>query len=236
MSGDSIGRRVVITSPVDVARRPADRPDALPPVELFGAVAARGTVDTVRLVESSWWRSVQDALVAADADAGERAAVEAAADAADGHRFDVGGWHGDLTPWNLMRAGRKVQLIDWELAADGVPVGFDLCHFHTQVGAEMKGLSAAAALDRSARLSPQGLAALGVDARNHTVLWRLYLVELVRRMLALRADGFPVERLDHGPAALARLSAMAARRGATSGSPGVPTEPRVQPVTPGVGR
>ncbi|MEL6985011.1 MAG: hypothetical protein AAFO29_21450, partial [Actinomycetota bacterium] len=198
------GRRVVITSGVEVARRPGDRPDALPPLDVFGAVAARGTVDTVALAESTWWQSVQDAL--SGADAAERVAVEAAADAAAGHRFDVGAWHGDLTPWNLMTVGRRIQLIDWELAADGVPIGFDLCHFHTQVGAEMKGLSGADALNRSARLSPQGLTGLGIDARNHTILWRLYLVELVRRMLVLRADGYPTEQLDHGPAALARLS------------------------------
>jgi hypothetical protein len=42
-------------------------------------------------------------------------------------------------------------------------------------------------------------------------VWRLYLVELVRRTVALRADGYPAERLTHGPAALARLLAAADR-------------------------
>ena len=47
------------------------------------------------------------------------------------------------------------------------------------------------------------------DARcsssTRTALWRLYLVELLRRMAALRQAGFPVERLTQGPAALVRL-------------------------------
>lgn len=209
------GRRVVVTSAVDPARRPSRRPDSLPPLDVFRAVSERGSLEVVPLVESPWWRSVDVALSAATDE--ERIAIEATAEAAGNHRFEVGAWHGDLTPWNLMTAGRRVQLIDWELAADGTPVGFDLCHFHTQVGAEMKGLSAADALATSARLSPQGLAALGVEARNRSILWRLYLVELVRRMIALRVDGYPTGQLQHGPAALARLTAMAGRSGRGTG-------------------
>lgn len=204
------GRRVVVTSAVDAGRRPHRRPDALPPIEVFRAVADRGPVATVAIEDSTWWRSV--ATVLDHAEDVERHAIESVAFEARGHRFEVGAWHGDLTPWNLMTIGDRVQLIDWELAADGVPIGFDLCHFHTQVGAEMKGLSASDAIASSARLSPQGLHALGVEARNRTLLWQLYLVELVRRMIALRADGYPTEHLTHGPAALARLVAIAGRR------------------------
>jgi len=203
------GQRVVVTSAVEAARRPGPRPDAPPSPELFRAVAARGTLAEVPIVESPWWQSVISALGSATDE--ETNAILATAEAAAGHRFEVGAWHGDLTPWNLMTSGDRVQLIDWELAADGVPIGFDLCHFHTQVGAEMKGLATADALGRSARLSPQGLATLDVDATNHTILWRLYLVELARRLLVLRAEGYPTEHVHQGPVALARLSAMAAR-------------------------
>ncbi len=203
------GQRVVVTSGVVAARRPGPRPDVPPAPEVFRAVAARGTLAEVPIVESPWWQSVLSALGSATDE--ETNAILAAAEAAAGHRFEIGAWHGDLTPWNLMTAGDRVQLIDWELAADGAPIGFDLCHFHTQVGVEMKGLDTTDALGRSARLSPQGLASLGVDARNHTILWRLYLVELARRLLVLRAEGHPTEHVHQGPAALDRLSAMAAR-------------------------
>jgi len=104
-----------------------------------------------------------------------------------------------------MTTKAQVQLIDWEFAADGAPLGFDLCHFHTQVASEMKDCDAAASLDRSARLSPQGLAELGIEAENRTGIWHLYLVELIRRSLALRAGGYSTEHVHQGPAALNRL-------------------------------
>ena len=107
-----------------------------------------------------------------------------------------------------------VQLIDWEFAADGVPFGFDLCHFHTQVASEMKGCDAPAALARSARLSPQGLSELGIEAENRTAIWRLYLVELMRRLLALRANGYSTEHVHQGPAALNRLERSLGLNGA----------------------
>lgn len=200
------GRKVVVTSGVDVGRLPRRRAAALPPLGVFQAVAQRGTREVVPIVETAWCRSVNAALP--DATARERALVEAALASCDGLRFDVGAWHGDLTPWNLMTVGRRVQLIDWELAADGAPVGFDLCHFHTQVGVEMKGLDATEAIDRSARLTPQGLAALGVDPRTRSAVWRLYLVELVRRMVTVRASGYPAGRLTHGPAGIERLQRL----------------------------
>ncbi|MEM9562941.1 MAG: phosphotransferase [Actinomycetota bacterium] len=206
------GRRVVVASPVDVARRPRRRPDAPPAPTILRAVAGRGSTGRVRLVESAWWQSVD--AVRADATDAEWTAITATATAVGDRRLEVGAWHGDLTPWNLMTTRRGVQLIDWELAADGVPVGFDLCHFHTQVGAEMRGATPAAALDRSARLSPQGLAELGIDPAERGLVWRLYLVELVRRAIALRTAGYPTERLTSGPAALDRLSAMARREAA----------------------
>lgn len=203
---DLCGRRVVVTSSVDAGRLPRRRPDALPPLGVFQAVAHRGNREVAPIDESAWFRSVISVLV--DATDRERSLIEETLDRCDGHRFELGAWHGDLTPWNLMTVGRRVQLIDWELAADGVPFGFDLCHFHTQVAAEMKGLPAFEALDRSARLSPQGLAALGVEARNRSAVWHLYLVELVRRMIGLRRVGYPTEGLTHGPAALSRLGRM----------------------------
>ncbi len=208
------GRRVVVASPVDVGRRPRRRPDAPPPPAILRAVAGRGSTGRVRLGESIWWHSVE--AVRPNATDGEWTAIAATAVAAGDRRLEVGAWHGDLTPWNLMTTRRGVQLIDWELAADGAPVGFDLCHFHTQVATEMRGAGPAAALDRSARLSPQGLATLGIDPAERNLVWRLYLVELVRRSIALRAAGYPSERLTSGPAALDRLAAMARREARTT--------------------
>ena len=50
---------------------------------------------------------------------------EAAAD----RPLQVGGWHGDWTPWNMSRRRGKVQLWDWERFETGVPLGLDRCHY-----------------------------------------------------------------------------------------------------------
>lgn len=197
------GRRVVITSTMETGRIPRRKPTKLPDLDLLRSVTALGSVDTTRIKDSPWWLSVEKVLD--HATTRERAAMQAAADSCYRLQFRVGAWHGDLTPWNLMTTRNGSNLIDWEFAADGVPIGFDLCHFHTQIGSEMRGYDAAAALDYSARLTPQGLSRLGVDAENRTAVWRLYLVELLRRLLVLRADGYPIENVTQGPAALLRL-------------------------------
>ncbi|MEM8923000.1 MAG: hypothetical protein AAGD35_05815 [Actinomycetota bacterium] len=37
-------------------------------------------------------------------------------------------WHGDLTPWNMVRRSGRTYLWDWEFAGPHRPVGFDLLH------------------------------------------------------------------------------------------------------------
>ena len=194
------GHLVVVTSGVVGARRPrrvSTRPPA-PDIQL--AIADLGVRARVPLTETPWWNSVREVIGHATDD--EVRAIERVTAAVGSSTLEIGAWHGDLTPWNLISG----QVIDWEFAADGVPLGFDLCHFHTQVGMEMKGLTAAQALDRSARLSPQGLAELGVDPHNQINVHRLYLVELIRRTLALRAAGLPVDQVEQGRAATERLT------------------------------
>ena len=197
------GRRVVITSGVSPSRRPYRSADAAPPPEIFRAVAALGEVAVSPITETAWWRSVGDVLEFADPR--ERRAIDAVVEAVADLQFETGAWHGDVTPWNLMTAPNRVQLIDWEFAAAGAPLGFDLCHFHTQVASEMKAQSPARSLDRSARLSPQGLAELGVAGDARWAVWQLYLVELIRRSAALRAEGYPTDNVHFGAAAIDRL-------------------------------
>lgn len=43
--------------------------------------------------------------------------------------------HGDFTPWNTLRLDNdQLGIIDWELARQGMPTGFDFFHFHVQKG------------------------------------------------------------------------------------------------------
>lgn len=217
-----LDRRVVVTSALAPSRRPRRRRRPPDPA-VFRAVAAMGTLDTGPVTETAWWRTVESVIDHGTDD--ERHAVARAVDGAAGLRLDVGGWHGDLAPWNLMTRGDRVQVIDWEFTADGAPIGFDLCHFHTQVASELLGLDADHALTHSARLVPHGLGRLGVPAENRAAVWRLYLVELIRRSMALRAAGLPTAGVTFGPAAVRRLS----RSGPMDGAP-ASLRPIVSPI------
>ena len=37
--------------------------------------------------------------------------------------------HGDFAPWNFRCHDRKLQIYDWEDAAENMPIGIDLFHF-----------------------------------------------------------------------------------------------------------
>jgi len=215
------GQSVVVTSGAAAGRWPKRTPRRPDPALLL-AVADLGTRTTAPLPDMPWWSSVKDVLDVATSS--EAAAIEQVVASTEGLVFDVGCWHGDLTPWNVMtktipdsppglgrilvRSKREIyQVIDWEFAADGAPLGFDLCHYHTQVASEMKRMATDQALDHSARLSPQGLAELGIDPHNQIAVYRLYLVELIRRTLALRAAGMPVDEVKQGAAAVRRIRA-----------------------------
>jgi len=219
----SRGHLVVVTSGVVGSRRPRRVSDRPPPPEVVLAIADLGSRTRLALADTPWWRSVQAVLP--HGTEREVRAVERVAETVGSSTLEIGAWHGDLTPWNILstptRGPGNVQVIDWEFAADGVPLGFDLCHFHTQVGVEMKGLSTPAALDRSARLSPQDLARLGVDPHNQINVYRLYLVELIRRTLALRAAGISVDSVEQGEAATDRIMAeLSVLGGATAPNEG----------------
>jgi hypothetical protein len=199
------GHRVVITSSLAAGRRPPLRPikpGHQPDPRVVSSIARIGSERRARVIDSRWWTSLEDVMTVAEA--GERRMITRVMDRVEELTFSLGAWHGDFTPWNTMTVRGMAQIIDWEFAADEVPLGFDLCHFHTQVATEIFGLSPAAALDYSARLSPQGLAALGVDPHNQIATWNLYRVELIRRTLALRRAGLDTDDVHQGRVALAR--------------------------------
>ena len=198
------GRRVVVSSAVAPGRSPRLRRPSQPDPNVLRAIADLGPRTRRPVRESAWWASVQEVLPVADDR--ERLAIDRVASKARDLTFSLGAWHGDFTPWNVMTVRGMAQVIDWEFAADEVPFGFDLCHYHTQVASETLRLPPDDALDHSARLSPQGLVRLGVDPHTQIATWTLYLVELIRRTLALRAAELPTGEVHHGDAATRRLT------------------------------
>ncbi len=202
------GRRVLVMSNVAPARRWGRRNVDEPNPELIRQIAQTGSHQVAAVGDTAWWRSVEDVLGHADTD--EKLAITQVLERATDRPLVVGAWHGDLAPWNIMSSpsgsGRlHHHVIDWEYAADEVPVGFDICHFHTQVGVEVMGRDATAALERSARRSSAALVDVGVSTADVAVVFDLYLVELIRRTLSLRAAGLPVDQITHGAAAAERI-------------------------------
>ncbi|WP_157975975.1 phosphotransferase [Lewinella sp. IMCC34191] len=87
--------------------------------------------------------------------------------------------HGDFTPWNTLRTdGDQLGIIDWELARDGMPVGYDFFHFHLQQGIMVARKSWAAIYqDIRAELSPLvKLAVFGSARVDVDYYLRLYLL------------------------------------------------------------
>jgi hypothetical protein len=196
-SGELAGASVLVMTAVIPPRLPRRRPLDPPPAALFAAVAALGQRRTTPLADSAWWARVQQLRPLATP--AEIDALDTVADRDASQPLGLAAWHGDLTPWNLFTARGTHHLIDWEFAADDVPCGFDLCHFHLQAGNEMLALEAPAALARARRLVAAKL------GPNEDTIWRAYLVELLRRQLHLRSIGYPEHTITHGPAAVAAL-------------------------------
>ncbi len=189
LRGGRLPRRRVTSCPLDLVRdvsrlRGGSNPDTGPvPLE---------ELPWARRVRSLWPNMADD----------EQQAVSQIFNRHGATLFTRAPWHGDLAPWNVLSTARGSGLIDWEFAADGVPMGFDACHFHTQVGMEILGLDASSALDRSRAASASSLGDLGLDPDVATATQDLYGIELIRRTIELRAAGFDVGNVTQGPAAL----------------------------------
>ena len=105
-----------------------------------------------------------------------------------GHlRLATGLWHGDFTPWNLVRRGGTVMIWDWEFASWGRPIGFDLLHSLFENHRRRPGGTNETALKATTELGPNALAPLGLDLDKDKTraLIDLYLCQLLVRELRL---------------------------------------------------
>ena len=87
------------------------------PVSAADEVSQRFAEEPCPLDATPMWHRCT-AVVPTLTDAGVRdqltEAMECAGEPAGDREVDVGGFHGDFTPWNLARSGTKVMLWDWE--------------------------------------------------------------------------------------------------------------------------
>ena len=171
---------------------------ALPPVAVSREVAALGGVEEAALGESGWWAGLQERLVPVrQAMAAGRAGPAAPGDLGAGGstldgilerlaaqsstRLAFGTWHGDWGPWNLRSTPGRLLVWDWERAADGVPLGFDLLHFGYQTALQGLGQPPATAAATGRERAAPHLAELGQRPGTEELLCDLYLLERLCR-------------------------------------------------------
>ena len=163
--GTFASSELLVTAPFD-AEQSSCEIDQIP-LELNRAVSDR-SLSTDPVAQSSWWNGLKDRLDFPELARFAEVAAELSAD----ERFqslESSIWHGDWSPWNIGRlSDQRLIIWDWERAADGVPLGFDLLHLHYQYGDGIDG--ALADLDR-----------LGVPTENHQVLKAAYFLEILAR-------------------------------------------------------
>ncbi|WP_160004905.1 hypothetical protein [Nocardioides sp. AX2bis] len=119
----------------------------------------------------------------------EDAVRDAAGSASPTATVPIGGWHGDLAPWNLARRGDEVWLWDWEHAGDGRPLGLDLLHYQLVVSLYVRRTDPATALRELVVGAPGLLRPLGIDEHAARAVTVAYLAERWLRAAELARHG-----------------------------------------------
>jgi hypothetical protein len=137
--GPWASREVLVTEPLPAGVRRYRAEDGPPPLDVTREVASLSAGGLAALRGSPYWKDVRaraqrlspvaaeagfDALLAAFLGAVEDRCGEAAT--------SFGAWHGDWSPWNLGHVDGRLAAWDWEHSTEGVPLGFDVAHFHFQ--------------------------------------------------------------------------------------------------------
>ena len=95
---------------------------------------------------------------------------------------DVGLWHGDLNPWNLISNGNGVGVIDWEFAGLDRPLGQDRRHLRFEAIRRNRDLTAEAAVSLLVEQELQG--------RSTKAELAIYLADIAIRESQLSGQGW----------------------------------------------
>lgn len=196
------GRRVLAVAPIHPDQHRPDLLDADRLRSLANDIASIGPTVETTLADAASIDRVTAAAAAAHDDA-LIAATESVVSTWGDVAVTVGPWHGDLTPWNTISTTSHTALLDWEFAADAMPVGADLIHHHVMVDTHLRDVS----IDAALRAVRQRLPELLDGFANRTAtdgLFAVYLLELARRDAHLVAHNAPTTGF--GSAALAIIS------------------------------
>lgn len=173
--------------PVGAPRVPFDvRRLATVAVEI-GATSGLERVTPARSAYVTTLRKRVAELPAATADR-LRQALERELDAHGDRPLVFGSWHGDFAKTNVAMLRETVLVWDWERYESGVPLGYDMVHYHAQ----QRMLAPGEDVDAFVRTLPgqvaPSLAAVGLDRHEARTVARLYLVEIVTRYVHDRQD------------------------------------------------
>lgn len=172
-------------------------------------VAAFEAASPSALADGEWGQKMAARVAALPAGA-DRTAIESGWTSlcrTSVHEFSHGSWHGDLSPWNCISAGSTVLVWDWERWDTGIPVGFDLLHWHLFRGVA-DGLTFAQAALRLTQSGSDALTDSGLCEPSYCdELINAYLIEIATRFTTdnQRAAGSEAGRItDWLPPALSR--------------------------------
>lgn len=169
---------LLVMTALDTPLRRRHGRDALP-VHAMAELAEFGGVSTLPLAESSWFRGVLSAAVETSDPSARRfeGSLERLADRSGDQPVRFGSWHGDWGPWNMVWAGGRVRLWDWERFTRDVPYGLDALHY--ALPAEPENAQLAALRESAAKaLEPFSLARDEAD-----LALALYVTALTGRFL-----------------------------------------------------
>jgi len=121
--------------------------------------------------------------------------------------IDLGGHHGDWSPWNIRRTVSDMGLYvwDWERSRVDGPVGLDVAHYVMQVGRFIDGQTVAAAARRAQDALTEHLPAFDSDPAGAARLVRIELMETVARMVE---SGLATQLTDRRDEIIAVLDSM----------------------------
>lgn len=161
------------------------------PMDVLQDFTSRYVDRDIAVADTPWWQDLQVRLGTQQLELHQKLIDDLVEDPLFGD-LEVSAWHGDWSPWNTgqTRSG-ELAIWDWERATIGVPTGLDVLHLHYQYGHGLDGATL-------------GLASFGIATAHHSLLHRLYLLELCARHV--EADAVETPRHEAVVALLGELS------------------------------
>lgn len=184
---------VTISSPLPSGVRRYRPSEGLPPLRATREVAELDGLVESPLADSLYWKKVRNRMLGRRESGPVTDILRRLVERLEGRFGDLpltfGAWHGDWVPWNFAWLGSSLFVWDWEDGGAQVPLGFDVLHFHFQLGFvwKRKNLGDAVAIMRTRAL--RSLTDLGVPEQGLSALPSMYLLELFFRYHQAQATG-----------------------------------------------